>query len=109
MYIFPWRKAVLNEKLSESNILIFIVSADNIYIKAGLIILEGFQTLIDIPIFLLCIPILILTPYRAKYLKKDFSEKKADKWRGCILIMFLKIFYDIPFLFMLIVIAASIF
>lgn len=60
------------------NIYSCINLAPNIYVGAGLIILEGIQTLIDIPIFIVCIPIAILTPYRIKYLINDFTSKPAD-------------------------------
>lgn len=41
MYIFPWRKALLDEKLKNGNCNKFKNLAENIYIGAGLIIVES--------------------------------------------------------------------
>eukprot|EP00347_Sterkiella_histriomuscorum_P012885 403366845 len=100
MFIFPWRKSILDQKLQ---------NAQNIYVGAGLIIIESLQTLLDIPFFILVIPISLLTPYRIKYLWRDFKEIPADKWRWKLLRYMGSVVTDIPYILMLICIILSVF
>jgi hypothetical protein len=51
-----------------------IVPDDKQFVKAGHVILEGFQTLIDLPIMALSGILFVVAPYRAKLLCKKFKE-----------------------------------
>ena len=99
MFIFPWRKPILEGKLKE---------APNIYVGAALIVLEGLQTIVDVIIFLICLPlIIVLTPYRIGYLRDMFKNEKVDDWRGKLFGFLIKIVTDIPYHLMLLVITLS--
>ncbi|CDW72139.1 UNKNOWN [Stylonychia lemnae] len=51
----------------------------------------------------------ILTPYRIKYMRRDYNEKPADQWRGQIVIYLGRCFTDIPYFCMLLAIILSVF
>lgn len=67
---------------------------------AGLIIIESIQTLIDLPLLLLVIPIAILTPYRIGYVKRDLMTLTPNEWRVQLLKYTLAIVTDIPYILM---------
>ena len=82
MLVFPWRQKVLDEKLKNGKIYVRVkFIAPNVYVGAGLIIIESIQTLIDLPILLLVIPIALLTPYRISYVKRDLTTLTPKEWR----------------------------
>ena len=62
-----------------------MLTAKSIYTGAAVIIVEGIQTLIDIPFIILTLPVFVITPYKSKLIISDFKTKRADEWRMMIL------------------------
>jgi hypothetical protein len=84
-------------------------TASSIYVSAIYIVIEGLQTLLDLVIFFICIPpIVILTPYKLKYLRDDFKSTKPEEWRTMLLKYDIRVIIDIPYILMLIVIMVSV-
>lgn len=112
MFVFPWRKKLLDEKLKEgkSNTDVTLICiAKNIYVGAALICLEGVQTLIDLPFIVLTLPIFIIQPHKINYIINDFKTKTADSWRMMILKYYPNAIMDIPYIIMLLIIGVSVF
>lgn len=100
MKIFPWRASILDERLKKT---------ESIYDKACQIIIEGIQTLLDLFLFLLIIPpVLVFTPYKFKYLANDFKTHKPDQWRRMLFGYFINVALDIPYILMLLAIGVSV-
>ena len=101
-------KKVSQFRIKQLN-LIYIL-ATSIYVGAALIILEGLQTLFDLPFLALLVPIVcVLTPYKILYLYKDLKTKPADTWRGMLLKYLLNVILDVPFILMFLVLCLSVF
>jgi hypothetical protein len=82
---------------------------ENKFARAGLLILEATQTLIDLPFLLISIGIFVIGPHRAKQTCNLYKTKPANEWRGMILNQYLQVIIDIPFILMLIVLCLSVF
>ncbi len=79
------------------------------YVGAGLIIIESVQTLLDLPILLLILPIALLTPYRIPYVIRDLKTMEADKWRMRIVKYLSCIVTDIPYTLMFLNVLLSVY
>ena len=79
-------------------------------IKIALIIIfETLQTLIDLPFIILSGPLLVLAPYKAHLLIRDFKTRPGEEWRMMIVKHYYNWVIDLPFILMFIVICLSVF
>ncbi len=70
---------------------------------------EGVQTLIDLPFIALCLPVLIITPYKAKYLLEDLRKNTPNAWRMTICNYLIAVVTDLPYIIMLVFIILSVY
>jgi hypothetical protein len=89
MWLLPWRAKFLEEQLK---------GAKNIYVGAGLIIFQGFNTLLDVPILLLSVLVVgVITPYRIPDLRREIKTKCGSEYRMIMPSYAFNALYDIPF------------
>lgn len=104
MKVCPWRKQCLADRLKGVP-----DNEENKFVRAGFVVVEGVQTLIDIPIMIMVIPTFIIAPYRIKVTLNKFKTLSADKWRMMIIKTYIGMLIDLPFILMLIVLCLSVF
>jgi hypothetical protein len=64
MWVLPWRESVLAKMIQEILDQEELDGKDRKFIKAGIVIFQGLQTLIDIPFLIISVLVFVIAPWR---------------------------------------------
>ena len=109
MFVLPWRKGVLEKMIKEVTDQEEIDGKDRMFLKAGIVIYQALQTLLDVPFLLISVLVFFIAPWRSTYFCNRFKTTEASGWKFMIMKEIFDSVVDLPFVLMFIVICCSIF